>query len=227
MAQLYTRALGSLFIAPYDLQGYGGGIRTHLHMGTDSMKVKVKVKVTLHWRPTANQFILASRYFRITTTEFFQLNPCGNSPYVTFSLTRWVCLLWICFAFRQVSVSHIKHVENSSFCTIYKSSVCTGFVNQVTPILRILCYNGSLVTWTAVSLTTTKFKPLIQVFSMPGFTLSYIANMFILIILYDLCFLPAKFCHIIIYIRKVESRMQNADRCAPWKISNGTENLVL
>jgi hypothetical protein len=27
---------------------------------------------------------------------FFQLNSCGNSPYVTASLTRrWVCLLWI------------------------------------------------------------------------------------------------------------------------------------
>jgi hypothetical protein len=32
-------------------------------------------------------------------------------------------------------------------------------------ILRILCYNGSLVTWTAVSLTTAKFKPLILSFS--------------------------------------------------------------
>jgi hypothetical protein len=29
------------------------------------------------------------------------------------------------------------------------------------PILRILCYNGSLVTWTVVSSTTAKFKPLI------------------------------------------------------------------
>jgi hypothetical protein len=28
-------------------------------------------------------------------------------------------------------------------------------------ILRILCYNGSLVTWTVVRLTTTKFKPII------------------------------------------------------------------
>jgi hypothetical protein len=29
------------------------------------------------------------------------------------------------------------------------------------------------------------------------------------------------------YTRKIESRMQIADRCAPWKISNGAENLVL
>jgi hypothetical protein len=32
----------------------------------------------------------------------FQLGPCSNSPYVTSFLTRrWVCLLWICLAFRQ------------------------------------------------------------------------------------------------------------------------------
>jgi hypothetical protein len=31
--QLYPRALGSLFVASYDSQGYGGGIRTRLHRG--------------------------------------------------------------------------------------------------------------------------------------------------------------------------------------------------
>jgi hypothetical protein len=31
--QLYPQALGSLFIAFYDSQGYGGGIRTLLHTG--------------------------------------------------------------------------------------------------------------------------------------------------------------------------------------------------
>jgi hypothetical protein len=31
LAQLYPRALGSLFVASYDSQGCGGGIRTHLH----------------------------------------------------------------------------------------------------------------------------------------------------------------------------------------------------
>jgi hypothetical protein len=48
-------------------------------------------------------------------------------------------------------------------------------------ILRILRYNGSLVTWTVVSFTVAKFKPLI--YSMSGFALSYTANMFILMIL--------------------------------------------
>jgi hypothetical protein len=31
VAQLYSQALGFLFDASYDSQGYGGGIRTHLH----------------------------------------------------------------------------------------------------------------------------------------------------------------------------------------------------
>jgi hypothetical protein len=47
VAQLYLRALGYLFVASYDLQGYGGGFLSRLH------KVKVKVKVIL--RPTVNR----------------------------------------------------------------------------------------------------------------------------------------------------------------------------
>jgi hypothetical protein len=69
------------------------------------------------------------------------------------------------------------------------------------PILRILCYNGSLVTSTVVSLTTAKFKFLIH--SVSGFTLSYTKNMFILVILYDFCLSRAQFYYIIVYIGKV------------------------
>jgi hypothetical protein len=75
-----------------------------------------------------------------------------------------------------------------------------------------------------ISLTAAKFKPCI--FSMSGFTLSCASNMFILMILYDFCLLPAQFYYMIVYVRKVESHVQIADRCAPWKISNGAENLV-
>jgi hypothetical protein len=35
VAQLYPQALGSLFIASYDSQGYGGGIWSCLHTGSD------------------------------------------------------------------------------------------------------------------------------------------------------------------------------------------------
>jgi hypothetical protein len=34
VAQLYSQALGSLSVAIYDSQGYGGGIITRLHTGT-------------------------------------------------------------------------------------------------------------------------------------------------------------------------------------------------
>jgi hypothetical protein len=34
VAQLYLQALDSLFVASYDSQGYGGGIRTRLHTGS-------------------------------------------------------------------------------------------------------------------------------------------------------------------------------------------------
>jgi hypothetical protein len=44
---------------------------------------------------------------------------------------------------------------------LYKSSVSPGFAKQIMPILFILCYNGSLVTWTVVSLATAKFKSII------------------------------------------------------------------
>jgi hypothetical protein len=83
---------------------------------------------------------------------------------------------------------NIARYWKSFFCTIYKTSVCPGFAKQITSTLCILCYNGSLVTWTVVSLTTAKFKPLI--FSTSGFALSYAVNMFILMILYDFWLLP-------------------------------------
>jgi hypothetical protein len=60
--------------------------------------------------------------------------------------------------------------------------------------IRYLCCNGNLVTWTVVSLTATRFKPLI--ISVSGLALSYTANMFILMILYDFWFSPAQFCYI-------------------------------
>jgi hypothetical protein len=34
MAQLYPQTQGSLFVASYDTQGYGGGILTRLHTGS-------------------------------------------------------------------------------------------------------------------------------------------------------------------------------------------------
>jgi hypothetical protein len=167
-------------------------------------------KLLYDWWFSANQFFLASSPLRITFRDVFpQLNPCGNSPYVTLSLTkRWDCLLWICLAFRQMCISHF--IEKFLLLHYTQSSVSTGFTEPFMPLLLILCYTGSLVTWTVVSLTTAKFEP--PVFSTSGSTLSYTAKMFILMIPYDFCLFPAQFCYIIVHIRKVKSCMQIADR---------------
>jgi hypothetical protein len=154
---------------------------------------------------------------------FPQLNPCGISPYVTSSLTRrWVCLLWICLAFRQMYLSLLKNI---CFCTTHKPSVSTDFAEQIMPILHILCCNGCLVTWTVVSLTTSKFKPLI--FSYVWLHLVLYREHVHSSDPYDFYLFPAQFCYIIIYIWKVRSCVHIADRCAPWKISSGAQNLVL
>jgi hypothetical protein len=47
VAQLYSQALGSLFVASYDSQGYDGGIRPETELLYDR-------------RFTANQFVLAT-----------------------------------------------------------------------------------------------------------------------------------------------------------------------
>jgi hypothetical protein len=63
------------------------------------------------WRFIANHFVMAPSPLRITARDFFfcmQLYPCGHSPCVTSSLTKWwVSLLWLCLALFQVYVSHI------------------------------------------------------------------------------------------------------------------------
>jgi hypothetical protein len=64
------------------------------------------------------------------------------------------------------------------------SSVSTGFAKQIIRILRILRYNGSLVTSPVVSLTTVKFKPSIFSTNNPESELLYdwrfTANQFVL-----------------------------------------------
>jgi hypothetical protein len=122
---------------------------------------------------------------------------------------------------------HIAHTTCywKFFLLHYIQVLCQCRLCKADYACLITCYNGSLDTWTVLSLTTAKFVPLI--FSMSGFTLSYTANMFILLILYDFCLLPAQYFCIIIYIWKVENRVQIANRCPPWKISNCAENIVL
>jgi hypothetical protein len=74
-----------------------------------------------------------------------------------------------------------------------------------------------------VRLTPAVFRPLI--FSVSGFILSCAEIMSILTILYDFCLLPVQFYYMTVYIQKVESRVQIADRRATWKMSKDAENI--
>jgi hypothetical protein len=109
--------------------------------------------------------------------------------------------------------------------TIYESPLTVQALQSKSCLSYLAYLHRQLSHLNGRSLTTAKFKP--PKFSVSVFVLSYAANMVILMILYDLCLLSAQFCYIIIYIRKVESRVQIADRCAPRKISSGAGNLVL
>jgi hypothetical protein len=43
VVQLYAQALGSLFVASYNSQGYSGGIRTSVYAGNQQLKFNAKV----------------------------------------------------------------------------------------------------------------------------------------------------------------------------------------
>jgi hypothetical protein len=54
MAKLYPQALGPIFIASYDMQGYAGDIPTRLHTASP-IEEEVRIKVTL--RPTVSRSV--------------------------------------------------------------------------------------------------------------------------------------------------------------------------
>jgi hypothetical protein len=116
-------------------------------MGLSLMNILHK----LYFRPQCNLFFSPCIVDgRLVCEEYINVTGCLNT------------ILWLWLAVRQGDISHIQHViENSSFCTTHKSSVSTGFAEQIMPVLHILCYNSSLVIWTVISLTTAKFMPLI------------------------------------------------------------------
>jgi hypothetical protein len=93
VAQLHLHAVGSLFVASYDSQAYGGGIRRSLHTGV--VLLMSESELLYDPRFTVNQFVLATNPLRLSTSNFiFQLNTCGYASYVTSSPTRgWVCRL--------------------------------------------------------------------------------------------------------------------------------------
>jgi hypothetical protein len=82
VAQLYPRALGSLFVTSYDLQGYSGDMGTRLYVG--KMKAKPcynwwsvgqsvllsESELLYDWQFTTNQLVLAPSPLRLTARDF-------------------------------------------------------------------------------------------------------------------------------------------------------------
>jgi hypothetical protein len=88
VAQLYPRALGSLFVAFYDSQGCRGGIPTRLHTGFNS---NVEVEITI--RPTVSRPVglgvrrpsgTSDQFYFLLQIFFRQLRVCNFvAPYLT------------------------------------------------------------------------------------------------------------------------------------------------
>jgi hypothetical protein len=63
VAQLYSQALGSLFVASYESQGYCGGIQTHLHAGCCRLYLRSRNKnseLTQQRTPTTTVLLFLS-----------------------------------------------------------------------------------------------------------------------------------------------------------------------
>jgi hypothetical protein len=75
VGQLYPQALGFLYVASYNKQGYGGGIRHRLHTGSTLVKVKVEVML----RPTVSRPVcLGIKHPSGVKTRFLLLSDsCG------------------------------------------------------------------------------------------------------------------------------------------------------
>jgi hypothetical protein len=90
--------------------------------------------------------------------------------------------------FNLIHFLHVTHVL--CIYNIYTRPLSAqAQYNRSCPIICTLRYNSSLGTWMVARLTAAKFKPLI--FPVLGFALPYIADMWIFMILYGFCLLPA------------------------------------
>jgi hypothetical protein len=110
------------------------------------------------WRFNATQFVLAQSSLRVTIGDFLQLNPCGHSPYVNILSDGKMGLSLMNMPGPSSSV-RIAHITCSwkFFLVNYIQVLCQSkFAKQIMSLLGILCYNGSLVTWTVVSLLFRK-----------------------------------------------------------------------
>jgi hypothetical protein len=165
VAQLYPQALGSLFVASYHSQGYGGGIRTRFHTEITT-NLQSESELLLHLVVYPNQFVLAPSPLRITTRDFFKLNTCVHSPYITSSLAMYnlctdrigntifntsyvaecvsvakeTCLLAV--TYQQPSLLALPFLSLSYHVTICKDGSAEITATVKTPHIRNRIFNG-------------------------------------------------------------------------------------
>jgi hypothetical protein len=103
VAQLYPQALGSLFEASYDSQGYGGGIRTRLHAGWTGLLLAspyiFSVRTTAQKTSVALQWIY-SNHIENTSCDADSIVTCAYfGRCLTLSLHITICILHIIWYF--------------------------------------------------------------------------------------------------------------------------------
>jgi hypothetical protein len=105
---LYSDSTWSVCRSVKLLQAFGSTTISGFSLLEIDRKSKSKSELLYDWQFTAKQFVLAPSPLRLMIRDFFQLNTCCHSPYVTSSLTRrWICLVWICLAFCEVYISRV------------------------------------------------------------------------------------------------------------------------
>jgi hypothetical protein len=109
VAQLYPQALGSLFIASCDSQGYGGGIRPRLHTGNPTINPSQSQSyvttdgqsASLSWNKAPTWGLRPDLYYCLTVTGFLMWGALSDER--------------MGLSFARVTVSSSK-----SFVSMYK-----------------------------------------------------------------------------------------------------------
>jgi hypothetical protein len=93
VAQLYPQALDSLFVASYDSQGYGGGIRTRLHVGLTGMGSNWLVKVMLRLTVSRPLCLVAKPIWGLRPDQMPRLQTRHGPHRKHISLLLCACML--------------------------------------------------------------------------------------------------------------------------------------
>jgi hypothetical protein len=105
--------LSQLFVATYDSQGHGGGIRPRLHTGY-SCKVKVKVKVTLRLTVSQSVSLGVEPHLGLMTRYLVMFDSCGLFFCGAPSLTRGRVCQYSCKrpSLSLINLRHGPRTEN-------------------------------------------------------------------------------------------------------------------